>query len=77
MTAAGSYNVGLSDLHRLNLSTLTWIDLTPIVQGTSPKPRGGHSFTAVNGRLFVFGGTKGNDFGTASNLVLNFFVLIL
>lgn len=59
--------MGLNDLYRLDPSTLTWTELTQTVQGTPPKPRGGHGFTALNGRLYVFGGTKGIDFGTMSD----------
>ena len=59
----GAYNIGLNDLYTLDLVNYTWTDLTQVVQGTPPLPRGGHGFTSCNGRLFVFGGTKGNDFG--------------
>jgi hypothetical protein len=63
---AGSYDLGLDDLHRLDLSTYTWTDLTPLAQGRPPKPRGGHGVASLNGRLYVFGGTKGNDFGESN-----------
>ena len=60
---AGSYNTGLDDLYMLDPSNNTWTDLSAMIKGSPPKPRGGHGFTSSNNRLFVFGGTKGNDFG--------------
>lgn len=56
---------GLNDFYMLDPETDVWTDLSLVAQGTPPKPRGGHGFTSSNGRLYVFGGTKGDDFGTA------------
>ena len=45
----------LNDLHRLDTTSLTWS--RPLVGGTAPIEREGHTAATIGTRIFVFGGT--------------------
>lgn len=49
----------LSDLYVLRRSEEPWIWTKPIVTGTVPRARAGHSMSLVNHKIFVFGGGDG------------------
>ena len=44
----------MCDLYKLDLSTMTWMNVS--TSGTSPSPRVFHGFASANGKLYVFGG---------------------
>ena len=41
----------------LDLNTSIWTNISSVALGTPPSPRFHHSFTALNGKLYVFGGS--------------------
>ncbi len=56
-------------MFELDLSVKVWASIS--ASGTPPSPRSGHGFTAVNGKLYVFGGFSDAGeclFGTALSL---------
>lgn len=46
----------LNDLWVLDLTSLTWGELTTVVSGTAPSPRRYHGFTRSDNIIYVFGG---------------------
>jgi hypothetical protein len=55
----------LNDLHRFDVDSFTWTDLSSFVTGTAPPPREYHGVATLNGILYVFGGL-GNSGETGS-----------
>ncbi len=51
------------DLYVLDLSLMTWSDISSELQGQPPSPRALHSFVAAGGRIYIFGGIglRGNS----------------
>ncbi len=58
----------MNDLHRFDIATLLWEELTPAsTQGiTWPVVRGGHGFAALGSRIYLFGGAA--DDGTCCGM---------
>ncbi len=50
---------GYSDLHVLDLATMTWTELASSVLGSWPSSRYGHGFTSACGKIYVHGGVEG------------------
>ena len=55
----------MNDLFRYVTTEARWENLTDRTQGATPAPRDSHSFAAVGGRLFVFGGYSGGFSGAS------------
>jgi hypothetical protein len=51
----------VNDLWRLNVSTLTWTNLTDSLAGARPSPRSRHTVTQTGSLLHVFGGKTADD----------------
>lgn len=57
--AGGDGQRPLSDLHRLDLETMTWANVD--TTATTMAPRGYHSGTLVHDKFIVFGGSDGQE----------------
>ena len=51
-----------NDLWTFNPKTSTWTEITNSIQGTLPSERDRFGFTAIEGKLFIFGGSGGLSF---------------
>ena len=67
LSASGSFRITnmctgyLDDLFYLDTFTLTWTDLSPVVQGLQPFPRVSHGFVSNGTILYLFGGWNGGE----------------
>ena len=52
----------LKDLHVYDPVAMTWENLTIVVNGTPPSPRGKHGFASAGGKLYVHGGQDGKGY---------------
>ena len=53
--------VSFDDLYVFDPSSLTWTNATATASGPAPSGRSQHGFAASSGRLYVHGGTTGDD----------------
>ena len=50
----------LNDLHSFDTNFLRWTELTGLVQGSAPTPRGSMGFISIqNEMIYMYGGTNG------------------
>ena len=50
----------LKDLHVYDPVAMTWEEISVVVYGTPPSPRGKHGFASAGGKLYVHGGQDDN-----------------
>ncbi|KAJ3288188.1 hypothetical protein HK104_008290 [Borealophlyctis nickersoniae] len=55
---AGDRPVDDTAVYCLDYESLMWIQVTAPGKGPAPKPRLGHSFTAIGDKIFLFGGSN-------------------
>ena len=55
-----SYAGTLEDLYVLKISTLSWENLTSVVDGDHPVARAWHGFASLGSKIYVHGG-QGKD----------------
>ncbi len=45
-------------MHRFELATMSWMEITRSLKGFVPSPRVSFGFTTLDGRIYLFGGAS-------------------